>query len=103
MDQARRVADTGKAVKLTVVTNKSVKQATLEPSGTETLKLPFGQVDTLRVRAWAEEGELDIEIWLSQQHGLLPVRIRIEDEKGGVLDQRASRIELGAPAAAAKP
>jgi hypothetical protein len=100
--QARRVADTGKAVKLTVVTNKSVKQATLEPSGTETLKLPFGQVDTLRVRAWAEEGELDIEIWLSQQHGLLPVRIRIEDEKGGVLDQRASRIELGAPAAAAK-
>ena len=100
--QARRVADSGKAVKLTVVTNKSVKQATLEPSGTETLKLAFGQVDTLRVRAWAEEGELDIEIWLSQQHGLLPVRIRIEDEKGGVLDQRASRIELGAPAAAAK-
>ena len=37
--QARRVADSGKAVKLTVVTNKSVKQATLEPSGTETLKL----------------------------------------------------------------
>ena len=96
--QARRVAETGKAVKLTVVTNKSVKQATLEPSGTETLKLAIGQVDTLRVRAWAEEGELDIEIWLSQQHGLLPVRIRIEDEKGGVLDQRASRIELGAPA-----
>ena len=96
--QARRVAETGKAVKLTVVTNKSVKQATLESSGTETLKLAIGQVDTLRVRAWAEEGELDIEIWLSQQHGLLPVRIRIEDEKGGVLDQRASRIELGAPA-----
>lgn len=101
--QARRVAETGKPVNLTVVTNKSVKQATLEPSGTETLKLAIGQVDTLRVRAWAEEGELDIEIWLSQQHGLLPVRIRIEDEKGGVLDQRASRIELGVPAAAAKP
>lgn len=101
--QARRVAETGKPIKLTVVTNKSVKQATLEPKGAETLKLAFGQVDTLRVHAWAQEGELDIEIWLSQQHGLLPVRIRIEDEKGGVLDQRASRIELGAPAAAAKP
>lgn len=98
--QARRVADAGKAVKLTVVTNKSVKQATLEPAGTETLKLAIGQVDTLRVRASAEEGELDIEIWLSQQHGLLPVRIRIEDDKGGVLDQRASRIEIGASAAA---
>lgn len=96
--QARRVAEAGKPIKLTVVTNKSVKQATLEPKGTDTLKLAIGQVDTLRVHAWAEEGELDIEIWLSQQHGLLPVRIRIEDEKGGVLDQRAARIELGSAA-----
>ncbi len=99
--QARRVADSGKAVKLTVVTNKSVKQATLEPKGAETLKLAIGEVRTLRVHAWAEQGELDIDIWLSQQHGLLPVRIRIADEKGGVLDQRASRIELGETAAAA--
>lgn len=97
--QARRVAEAGKPVKLTVVTNKSVKQATLEPKGAETLKLAIGEVSTVRVHAWAEQGELDIDIWLSQQHGLLPVRIRIQDEDGGVLDQRASHIELG-PAAA---
>lgn len=95
---ARRIAQAGKPLRLTVVTNKSVKQAILEPKGAETLELAIGRVNTLRVHARAEEGELDIEIWLSQQHGLLPVRIRIEDEKGGVLDQRAARIELGAAA-----
>lgn len=98
--QARRVAEGDKPLRLTVVTNKSVKRATLQPEGRETLQLAIGAVDTLRVRAWAEEGELDIDIWLSLQHELLPVRIRITDEKGGVLDQRAARIELGAPAAA---
>ena len=98
--QARRVAEGDKPLQLTVVTNKSVKRATLQPEGRDTLQLAIGAVDTLRVRAWAEEGELDIDIWLSLQHDLLPVRIRITDEKGGVLDQRAARIELGAPAAA---
>lgn len=99
--QARRVAERGEAVHLTVVTNKSIKQAKLEPAGTERLKLAMGEVDTVRVHAWAEKGELDINIWLSPRHGMLPVRIRIEDEKGGVLDQRAVRVELGV--AAQKP
>lgn len=97
--QARRVAESGKAAKFAVVTNKSIKQATLEPRGEERLELAAGTLDTVRLHAFAEQGELDIDIWLSKRHGLLPVRIRITDEKGGVLDQRASRIELGSPAA----
>ena len=96
--QARRVAQGGKPVELTVVTNKSIKKARLEPLGSERLKLALGELDTVRLHARADKGELDITIWLSPRHGLLPVRIRIEDEKGGVLDQRASRIELGAQA-----
>lgn len=100
--QARRVVEAGRAVSLTVVTNKSIKTARLEPKDKERLTLPVGELDTVRVHAWAEKGELDINIWLSPRHGLLPVRIRIEDEKGGVLDQRASRIELGAQAMARK-
>lgn len=98
--QARRVAEGDKPLQLTVVTNKSVKRATLQPEGRERLQLAIGAVDTLRVRAWADGGELDIDLWLSLQHDLLPVRIRITDDEGGVLDQRAARIELGAPEAA---
>lgn len=99
--QARRIAAGKEPARLTVVTSKSVKKAVLEPLGKETLSLPIGRVEALRVRAYAEEGGLDIDIWLSLQHGLLPVRIRIEDEKGGVLDQRAAQVDLGSPGTAA--
>lgn len=98
--QARRVAESGKPAKFAVITNKSIKQATLEPRGEERLELPAGLLDTVRLHAFAEQGELDIDIWLSRRHGLLPVRIRITDEKGGVLDQRAVRIEAGAASTA---
>ena len=65
-------------------------------------KLAGEQLDTVRLHAFAEKDDLDIDIWLSRRHGLLPVRIRITDDKGGVLDQRASRIEAGAAATAAR-
>ncbi len=93
--QARRVARSGKSATVAVATGKSLKQATLEVLGEEVLDLPIGRVATVRMRAYAADGGLDIGIWLSLAHGLLPVRIRIEDEKGAVLDQRAARIELG--------
>ncbi|MCV2216401.1 DUF3108 domain-containing protein [Thauera sp. Sel9] len=96
--QARRHARADKPVALNVITGKSIKQAKLEPMGPEKLKLPAGELETLKMRATAEGGELDIDIWLSVQHELLPVRIRITDDDGGVLDQRAAAIEVGASA-----
>lgn len=97
--QARRFATSNRPVSLNVVTAKSIKRATLETLGPERLKLPVGELDTIRMRAQADGGELDIEIWLSVRHDLLPVRIRITDDDGGVLDQRASIIDLGTPVA----
>ena len=100
--QARKVAESGKPARFAVVTNKSIKQAVVEPRGEERLELAGEQLDTVRLHAFAEKDDLDIDIWLSRRHGLLPVRIRITDDKGGVLDQRASRIEAGAAATAAR-
>jgi hypothetical protein len=99
--QARKVAESGKPARFAVVTNKSIKQAVVEPRGEERLELAGEQLDTVRLHAFAEKDDLDIDIWLSRRHSLLPVRIRITDDKGGVLDQRASRIEAGAAAATA--
>lgn len=99
--QARKVAEPGKPARFAVVTNKSIKQAVVEPRGEERLELAGEQLDTVRLHAFAEKDDLDIDIWLSRRHSLLPVRIRITDDKGGVLDQRASRIEAGAAAATA--
>lgn len=92
--QARRIVQAGVPQSLTVVTNKSVKKVRLVPLGTETLSLPLGRVDTSRLQAQAEEGGMKIDIWLAPAYQMLPVRIRIEDEKGSVLDQRAVRVSL---------
>ncbi|MDA0233489.1 MAG: DUF3108 domain-containing protein [Proteobacteria bacterium] len=97
--QARKVVESGKPARFAVVTNKSIKQAVVEPRGEERLELAGEQLDTVRLHAFAEKDDLDIDIWLSRRHSLLPVRIRITDDKGGVLDQRAARIEAGVPAA----
>lgn len=96
--QVRRFARSQQPVVLNVITGKSIKRVTVKALGREVLKLPIGEVETLRMQAQAEGGELDIDVWLSLQHDLLPVRIRITDDEGGVLDQRAAMIDLGSRA-----
>ena len=91
--------ETGKRARYAVATNKSTRRAGAEPRGEGRLELAGEQLDTVRLHAFAEKDDLDIDIWLSRRHSLLPVRIRITDDKGGVLDQRAARIEAGVPAA----
>ncbi len=79
---------------LTVLTNKSAKPVLLEVVGAEGLRLPIGRLDTLRLRAQADDGSLTIDIWLATRYGMLPVRIRIADDEGEVLDQQAIQLRL---------
>lgn len=91
------VGATGLPTTLTVVSNKDAKVALLEKVGEETLRLPIGRLDTLRLRAQSEDGKLTIDIWLARNYGMLPVRIRVVDDKGEVLDQQAIRLRLAPP------
>ena len=79
---------------ITVVSNKEATPALLEQVGEEGLRLPIGNLKTLRVRAQAENGKLTIDIWLARNYGMLPVRIRMVDDKGEVLDQQAIQLRL---------
>ncbi len=88
---------------LTVVSNKSAKPASLELVGQETQQLPIGRLDTVRLRAKAEDGSLTIDIWLSRSHAMLPVRIRIADDDGETLDQQATEVQLTPTGKSAKP
>lgn len=99
--QLRRVGATGEAVRMTVVTNKNAKPAELKRIGSGSLKLPLGRVDTVQLQARALDGSMTIDVWLAPKHQLLPVRIRIVDDDGGVLDQQAVKLKLGAAAVAA--
>lgn len=79
---------------LNVVSGKSAKRSVLEAVGVERPVLPIGQLEALRVRARALDGKLSIDIWLARDYGMLPVRIRIVDDKGEVLDQQAVELRL---------
>ena len=79
---------------LSLVTNRAVSEATLEVLGEESLRLPIGDLDTLRVRLEARSGKLTIDLWLSEAHALVPVRILMTDDRGEVLDQKAVAVEI---------
>lgn len=83
---------------LTVVSNKVAAPSVLEVLGRETVRLPLGRIEALRVKARAKDGSLALDIWLDERRNLLPVRILMTDDKGEVLDQQAVAVELGAPA-----
>ncbi len=87
-------------LQLTVLTGKRGKAARVEQVGTEKLRLPLGEVDALRLRAQTDDASMTIDIWLDQQRAMLPVRIRIVDDDGSVLDQQATVLKLGSEAAA---
>lgn len=88
----------GAPLGLTVVGGHHATPATVTPIGDETLQLPLGRVDTLRVRAKANDGQLSIDLWLAAAYHFLPLRVRIVDDKGEVLEQEA--LELTVPARA---
>lgn len=89
----------GTPLALTVVGGHHATPATVTVIGKESLELPLGRVDTVRVRAKADDEQLSIDLWLAAAHHMLPLRVRIVDDKGEVLDQEA--LELTVPAAAA--
>lgn len=95
-------AGTGARITFNVITGKRVKPATLNVEASEVLQLPVGRFETLRLRARAEDGGLEIELWLSPAHDFLPLRIRLTNESGEVLDQRAAEI-VPEPSAAGRP
>nr|WP_246266047.1 DUF3108 domain-containing protein [Aromatoleum diolicum] len=93
------VGAAGVSTELNVISGREATPSTLEVVGPEKLALPIGQLETLRVRAEALNGSLSIDIWLARNYGMLPVRIRVIDDKGEMLDQQAIELRLSPPGA----
>lgn len=94
------VGAAGTSTELNVISGREATPSTLEVVGPEKLALPIGQLETLRVRAEALNGSLSIDIWLARNYGMLPVRIRVIDDKGETLDQQAIELRLSPPGTA---
>lgn len=80
---------------LTVVTNKAAAVSVVRDMGVETLNLPMGEITARHMSVHSDDGNVKVDLWLAEGRNNLPVRIRIEDRKGEILDQQAERIELG--------
>lgn len=81
-------------LEMMIATGKNYGRYAYEAVGDETLATPFGALRTWHVRTPALPGEQAMEVWLAQDHGNLPVRIRFVDRAGEVFDQNAVELEI---------
>ncbi len=62
--------------------------------GTETLELPGGTLQGLKlVRVPRKPYDQKVEVWLAEQLGYLPARIRVTETNGDTIDQQWQRSE----------
>ncbi|NML25964.1 DUF3108 domain-containing protein [Zoogloea dura] len=86
-------------VELLVVTGKSAVRSVIENLGIEEIEVPAGRVSAYHLGSSGHRGELKIDIWLARDYANLPVRLKITDKSGDVLDQVATGVDLGQRAA----
>lgn len=84
---------------LLVVTGKSAVRSVIQNLGLEELDIPAGKVSAYHLGSTGHRGELKIDIWLARDYANLPVRLKITDKNGDVLDQVATGVDLGKHAA----
>ncbi|WP_161493222.1 DUF3108 domain-containing protein [Zoogloea sp. LCSB751] len=80
---------------LLVVTGKSAVRSVIENLGLEELDVPAGKVSAYHLGSTGHRGELKIDIWLARDYANLPIRLKITDKNGDVLDQVATGVDLG--------
>ena len=79
-----------------VVSAKQAEVWTFAVLGTEKIKLPLGEVDSLKIhRIPRNEYDQKLELWLSPAYGYVPARLRITQANGDVIEETLK--SLGKP------
>lgn len=85
----------GTTVRMAAIGPRSEEQWEFVLAGTETLKLPGGDLATVKVtRAPAVQYGNRAEIWLAPALGYLPVRIRLIEANGDIADMQWKETQL---------
>lgn len=79
---------------LHVTTGKGLKPYTAHVVGDELLDTPLGQLRTLHLARNAEAGEDAIDVWLAQDYNYMPVKIRVDHSKFGIVEQVISAMNI---------
>jgi len=84
----------GQQISFQVVAAKSSDQWTFQVDKEEVLSLPLGQLNTWKIsRMPLKNHDQTAEIWLSPAHGFLPVKVRIAQSNGDVLEQQLRKVQ----------
>lgn len=81
----------GAVFELPEITLRSVERAQYTSRGETSLDTAGGPLRALHLERTAPHHETRFEVWLGYDQGLLPVRIRLTDSGGRVLDQMLAR------------
>ena len=84
----------GQQISFQVVAAKSADIWTFQVDKQETLQLPIGAVSAWKLSRVFKGGyDQTADVWLSPTHGYLPVKVRIAQSNGDVLEQNLSKVQ----------
>lgn len=81
----------GDAVSYTVADGKGLSRHTYKVVGREKIRLPVGEMSTVKVARQGEERE-SAELWLAVDRSYIPVRLVVVEKDGTRYEQVATRI-----------
>jgi hypothetical protein len=83
----------GREIKVTLTDGKGLTQFQYKVAGTEVLKTPAGDLDTVHlVKQRESKDDKGTEIWFASSRDYLPVRVLVIEKDGARLDQVLTRI-----------
>ena len=78
-----------------IVTNgRKLERYAFERAGNEVISLEGGKFNTLKILKQRKGDEDGMEVWLALEHHYLPVKIRVTDKKGSVIEQSLMAIKV---------
>lgn len=84
----------GQQISFQVVASKSADMWTFQVDKQETLQLPIGAVSAWKLsRVFKGSYDQTADVWLSPAYGYLPVKVRIAQSNGDVLEQNLSKVQ----------
>ncbi len=99
LGRALRLAPAAAFVELWVAGVRNTSLYRFEVRGTETLELPFGRVEAVRLERPTEAPDNErhdrLEVWLAPALCWLPARVRYADGRGMTVDQRLKAAQIG--------
>lgn len=72
---------------------KKIENYRYQIAGNETLDTPLGKLKTVHLVKHREAGDNGVEIWLSPEHHMFPVKLLIIENDGSKFEQLITRIE----------